>query len=140
VPLVNLIGISYQIRDDYMNLASAKYSANKGLCEDLTEGKFSFPVIHSIRSNPQNRQLLNILKLKPKDDDVKKYAVSYMQSTKSFEYTIQKLQSLLVKGKKLVEKIDDGRGQGKGVLQILEKLDVDQSIVAGEKVWFATGS
>ncbi|EXX55352.1 farnesyltranstransferase [Rhizophagus irregularis DAOM 197198w] len=61
VPLVNLIGIHFQIRDDYMNLQSDKYADNKGFCEDLTEGKFSFPIIHSIHSDPDNRQLISIL-------------------------------------------------------------------------------
>ena len=51
-PLVNTIGLLFQIRDDYLNLTSTAFTANKGLCEDLTEGKFSFPVIHSIRANP----------------------------------------------------------------------------------------
>ncbi|KAG3193954.1 Geranylgeranyl pyrophosphate synthase, partial [Phytophthora cactorum] len=67
VPLVNLIGLIFQVRDDYMNLSSKEYSNNKGMCEDLTEGKFSFPVIHSIRSNPSNLQLVSILKQKTSD-------------------------------------------------------------------------
>ncbi|CEG76137.1 Putative Farnesyltranstransferase [Rhizopus microsporus] len=60
--LVSKIGIHFQVRDDYMNLQSKQYADNKGFCEDLTEGKFSFPIIHSIRTDPSNRQLLNILK------------------------------------------------------------------------------
>ncbi|KAK4109406.1 geranylgeranyl pyrophosphate synthetase [Canariomyces notabilis] len=87
VPLVNVIGLIYQIADDYKNLFSAQYTANKGMCEDLTEGKFSFPVIHSIRSNPSNMQLLNILRQKTSDEEVKRYAVAYMESTGSFDYT-----------------------------------------------------
>jgi len=59
VPLVNLIGVYFQIRDDYMNLQSDQYATNKGFAEDLTEGKFSFPVVHSIRSNQSNRQIIS---------------------------------------------------------------------------------
>ena len=32
---------------------------NKGFCEDITEGKFSFPIIHAVRSQPGNHQLLS---------------------------------------------------------------------------------
>ena len=49
--LVNSLGLYFQIRDDYINLADAEYMKGKSFCEDLTEGKFSFPIIHCIRSN-----------------------------------------------------------------------------------------
>lgn len=122
VPLVNLIGLLFQIRDDYMNLCSTEYSNNKGLCEDLTEGKFSYPVIHSIRANLQNRQLINILKQKPTDDEVKKYAVKYMESTGSFEYCRVMIRSMHGKATTMIEKIDGGMGQGSGIRFIVDKL------------------
>jgi geranylgeranyl diphosphate synthase type 3 len=61
VPLVNLIGILFQIRDDYQNLQDTQYTNNKGLCEDITEGKFSFPIVHAILSRPDDRQLISTL-------------------------------------------------------------------------------
>jgi geranylgeranyl diphosphate synthase type 3 len=124
VPLVNLIGIIFQIQDDYQNLSSPQYSQNKGLCEDLTEGKFSFPVIHSIRHNPENLQLLNILKQKTSNEQVKKYAVSYMDSTGSFEYCRKVLGELTGKARSMVDELDDGCNKGKAVLKILDKLTV----------------
>lgn len=48
MPVVNLIGIFFQIRDNYQNLLDSDYTNNKGLCEDITEGKFSFPIVDSI--------------------------------------------------------------------------------------------
>ncbi|KAL0076795.1 geranylgeranyl pyrophosphate synthetase [Phycomyces blakesleeanus] len=85
-PLVNMIGIHFQVRDDYMNLQSQEYSQNKGFCEDLTEGKFSFPIIHSIRADRSNRQLLNIISQKPTSIEVKKYALEIIRRTGSFEH------------------------------------------------------
>nr|XP_031297236.1 geranylgeranyl pyrophosphate synthase-like [Camelus dromedarius] len=40
-PLLNTLGLFFQIRDDYANLHSKEYSENKSFCEDLTEGKRS---------------------------------------------------------------------------------------------------
>ncbi|KAF4628197.1 hypothetical protein G7Y89_g9955 [Cudoniella acicularis] len=99
VPLVNLMGIIFQIRDDYQNISSPEYSSNKGMCEDLTEGKFSFPIIHSIRARPENMQLLNILKQKTEDEQVKRYAVSYMESTGSLEYCRKVVATLMERAK-----------------------------------------
>jgi geranylgeranyl diphosphate synthase type 3 len=118
------MGIIFQIRDDYQNLSSPEYSHNKGLCEDLTEGKFSFPIIHSIRARPDNMQLINILKLKPEDEQVKRYAVKYMENTGSFEYCRKILTTLTARARRLVEELDDGESRGKGVLKILDKLTV----------------
>ena len=54
-----MIGVLFQIRDDYMNLQNDDYTTNKGFAEDLTEGKFSFPIVHGVRANPADRQLLS---------------------------------------------------------------------------------
>jgi len=95
VPLVNLIGVFFQIRDDYMNLQSSEYESNKGFAEDLTEGKFSFPIVHSVRADATNRRVLNVLQKRPTTPTTKRYVVDYMRDhTKSFEYTVQVLDNL----------------------------------------------
>jgi geranylgeranyl diphosphate synthase, type III len=123
VPLVNLMGLVFQICDDYLNLSSNVYTKNKGLCEDLTEGKFSFLVIHSIRSNPSNLQLINILKQKTQEDEVKRYAVKYMESTGTFEYSKRVIRELKAKAMTLIGEMDAGSGDGDDVKMILDKMD-----------------
>lgn len=122
VPLIDIIGLIFQIRDDYMNLSSSEYSHNKGMCEDLTEGKFSFPVIHSIRADPVDLQLVNILKQKTTDVQVKRYAVSYMESKGSFDYTRQVVQTLIERARKTVDALDKGAGRAAGIHKILDKM------------------
>lgn len=127
VSLVNVMGLIFQICDDYLNLSDTSYTHNKGLCEDLTEGKFSFPIIHSIRSNPENHQLLSILKQKPTDDEVKRYALQYMQSTGSFTHTRQVVGELRDRALTLIEAIDatpriNGAGNGEMVRAVLNKI------------------
>ncbi|KAI5117947.1 hypothetical protein M0805_004712 [Coniferiporia weirii] len=95
VPLANLIGVFFQIRDDYFNLQSEEYETNKGFAEDLTEGKFSFPVVHGVRADTSNRQVLNVLQKRPTTPTLKHFTINYLAShTKSFEYTLSVLESL----------------------------------------------
>jgi geranylgeranyl diphosphate synthase type 3 len=102
----------FQILDDHLNLSpTSGYSSLKGLCEDLTEGKFSFPVIHAIRADPSNQILINILKQKTTDEEVKRYALKYMESKGSFDYSRRVIDELRGKTEDLVKGIEQGLGE-----------------------------
>lgn len=123
MPLIDLMGLIFQIADDYKNLADPNYTQSKGYCEDLTEGKFSFPVIHSIHSRPGNQVLVNILSQRPTELEIKRYAVEYMQSTGSLEYTRQFVEALAVKAKALAVELDSQCGiEGNFTLSLVEKM------------------
>ncbi|EGD80625.1 quemao protein [Salpingoeca rosetta] len=104
-PLLNAFGLYFQIRDDYANLQSKEYEDNKSFCEDITEGKFSFPIIHSIRATPHDRQLLNILKQRTTDVDLKRHCLDCMKRTGSFDYTMKELNRLEVQARDLIAKL-----------------------------------
>lgn len=117
-PLMATLGLYFQIRDDYANLNlkevflrylncswifitlgiireyRQQYAENKSFCEDLTEGKFSFPVIHAIRSRPDDQQIISVLRQRTKDIDVKRYCVSLLEKFGSFDYTRQTMVRL----------------------------------------------
>ncbi|EJD49068.1 terpenoid synthase [Auricularia subglabra TFB-10046 SS5] len=119
VPLVNLIGIHFQIRDDYMNLQSSQYTDNKGFCEDLSEGKFSFPIVHSIRADTSNRQVLNVLQKRPTTPTMKQYVVDYMRDkTHSFAYTRKVMQSLESQARAEIERLG-GNAKLTAILDLL---------------------
>ncbi|TKA22578.1 hypothetical protein B0A50_08148 [Salinomyces thailandicus] len=126
LPLANTIGLLFQILDDYLNLASPTYTSHKGLAEDLTEGKFSFPIIHSIRQDPSNLVLLNVLREKTKDEEVKRFAVGYMEGTGSLAYTRRVLRGLERRAGEAVGVLEAvvGAEGGVGVRGILEGLRV----------------
>ncbi|KAK5124635.1 hypothetical protein LTR85_001348 [Meristemomyces frigidus] len=139
IPLANTIGLLFQILDDYRNLSDSSYTANKGLCEDLTEGKFSFPVIHSIRADPRDLTIINVLRQKTRDEEVKRFAVGYMEGrTGSFAYTRRVLRGLTKRALGLVGEVEgsvgarglgeegEGGGGGDGVRAILEKMRVER--------------
>ncbi|KAH6577574.1 hypothetical protein BASA60_003949 [Batrachochytrium salamandrivorans] len=88
IRLVNRIGVYYQVRDDYLNLKSAKYHDRKGYAEDLTEGKFSYPIVRCILKDPSSKsQLCSILRQRTRDQDVKKYAIEIIEAAGVFSDT-----------------------------------------------------
>ncbi|KAL8810135.1 MAG: hypothetical protein Q9223_002568 [Gallowayella weberi] len=97
VSLAELLGLIFQIQDDYLNLTSQPMAAAKGFCEDLEEGKFSFPVIHAIRNDPSGKEeILGMLRSRPTDMATKMQAVEYMTHvTKSMDYTKDTVKALM---------------------------------------------
>ncbi|WVO15164.1 hypothetical protein L204_102808 [Cryptococcus depauperatus] len=122
VPLVNLISIWFQIRDDYMNLQSTEYEANKGFCEDLTEGKFSFLIVHGVRADTSNRQILNVLQKKTTSLSSKQHIVDYLRDhTHSFAYTRSVIKQL---EKAIMEEIME-LGGNKGLEAVIRSLALE---------------
>lgn len=123
IPLTDLIGIYYQIRDDYMNLQSNEYTDNKGFAEDLSEGKFSFPIVHGILEEPENREIMNVLQTRPQTPTLKHHTINYLRdTTKSFDYTLAVLKKLERQARGEVERL----GGNPMLSAILDKLHVDE--------------
>lgn len=115
--LTAILGLSFQIRDDYCNLTSKSYSDNKSYCEDLTEGKFSFPVIHAVR-NQKDRQVLHILRQRTQDVEVKRYCVALLEKLGCFKYTEEVLESLDKEARIEIERL----GSNPIMLALLDEL------------------
>ena len=95
IPLANLLGIIYQIRDDYLNLVDPTYSHMKGYTgEDLIEGKLSLPILHCLRTGSSNSPIYRIL-YELKDSEERKAnarliedCIEFMKNeSKSLEFT-----------------------------------------------------
>ena len=120
-PLVNNLGLYFQIRDDLINLSDEEYFKSKSFCEDLTEGKFSFPIIHCIKnSKPNDSRLISILKKRTEDLDVKKYAQILMREAGSLKYTRDKCLHL----KDEIVKQIHGLGGNEPLHKLILMLDV----------------
>lgn len=99
VPLANLFGIIYQIRDDYLNLVDARYSKMKGVAgEDLIEGKLSLPILYSLLNSTDTAPLRAVLlELKsPAErrvcEDKVQRAAKHLQATGAMDFTYNLLQ------------------------------------------------
>jgi geranylgeranyl diphosphate synthase type 3 len=118
--LVNRLAQYFQIRDDFINLADEEYMKSKSFCEDLTEGKFSFPIIHCISQNPTDTRLVSILKQHTEDVDVKRYAQKLMKDAGSLDYTRDKCTQL----KELIQADIAGFGGNPPLSKVLDLLHV----------------
>ncbi|EAL60606.1 hypothetical protein ACTFIW_010792 [Dictyostelium discoideum] len=119
IDLVEDLGMYYQIRDDLINLVSVDYQQNKSFCEDISEGKFSFPIIHAINADSNDNRLLRILKQKTEDRSVKEHALEYIKSKGSLEYTEKKLNVLK---EKIIKQIND-LGGNPILMKLMESLE-----------------
>ncbi|KAF2202999.1 geranylgeranyl pyrophosphate synthase [Delitschia confertaspora ATCC 74209] len=127
--LAALIGLHFQIRDDYQNLKSAEYSSQKGFCEDLDEGKFSFPLIHCLSSNPDNQQLREILQRRRDQGylsrEHKFLVLEDLEWSGSLEYSLETLKRLQVQIENDIDKLDAETGRESWVMKALvQKLSV----------------
>ncbi|KAL8791677.1 MAG: hypothetical protein Q9195_005760 [Heterodermia aff. obscurata] len=127
VPLANLLGLLFQVQDDYKNLVSETMTAAKGYCDDLTEGKFSFPIIHAIRnSRCANNAVSNVLRQRTEATRLKEEAVSYMAHvTNSFEYTKRFVRELLDQIDSLLKGLEPRNEELEVALRKLSGVDVE---------------
>ncbi|XP_075555791.1 geranylgeranyl pyrophosphate synthase quemao isoform X3 [Dermacentor variabilis] len=116
--LIGTLGLYFQIRDDYANLVLKEYTDNKSFAEDLTEGKFSFPIIHAIQKHPEDPRMMNIVKKRTKDLEIKKYAVDVLEKLGSFAYTKEVLKKLDAEARREAEKL----GGNPYIVQVLDEL------------------
>ena len=118
--LLSSLGLYFQIRDDLMNICSTNYMENKSFCEDLTEGKFSFPIIHAVNLYPNDKRIMNILRQRTTDVDIKKYAVGLMIEFGSLLHTRDVLRKLYTE---IIEEIDHlgGHEQLRVLVDLLDK-------------------
>ncbi|OXV08239.1 hypothetical protein Egran_03997 [Elaphomyces granulatus] len=94
--LTSFLGRYYQIRDDYCNLISDEYTAKKGFCDDLSEGKFSLPLIHLLQHSASSGRVRGLLfrhkgELSP---EMKSWVLSQMKAAGSLDYVSDVLEHL----------------------------------------------
>ncbi|RHZ64434.1 polyprenyl synthetase family protein [Aspergillus thermomutatus] len=115
--LISLIGRYYQIRDDYQNLASDEYTAKKGFCDDLEEGKFSFPVIHLLQHSPKADELFKIIYGEGEEAHIshadKLRILAEMKECGSLTYTLEVLEKLFTSMLETLDRVEEKMGKNK---------------------------
>ena len=107
LPVLSILGLWYQVRDDYCNLNSSQMQQTKGFAEDLTEGKFSLPILHAARQNSSKDSVIwKVLRMKSEDPKIKAEAIEYMRDiTGSLDYTLKIAEGLELETERRLAKL-----------------------------------
>ncbi len=100
------IGIAFQIQDDILDLTGERFAKGKGgLGKDITEGKRTLMVIHTLKkaSAEDRRRLIEILNMHTSDPKLVKEAISLIKKYNSIEYAKNLAQKLVKESWKEVE-------------------------------------
>jgi geranylgeranyl diphosphate synthase type 3 len=88
VKLIQDISKFCRIRQDYLEM---KFDPNNedqsDFCKKLSEGKFSYPIVHAIQSDPDDCYVIQILKLRTKNVDIKKFLAAHVEKQGSVSST-----------------------------------------------------
>jgi len=82
------IGIAFQIRDDTLSIVGEEFASKKGYGDDITEGKRSLLVIHTLKNahDQERKRLLEILDSHTTDKALIQEAISIIKKYKAVDY------------------------------------------------------
>lgn len=93
------LGIAFQIQDDVLDLVGEEFAKGKGgLGKDITEGKLTLMVIHTLQnaSASDRERLIKILEAHTSDEQQKKEAINIIKKYGSIDYA-KKIAAEMVK-------------------------------------------
>lgn len=83
------IGVAFQMQDDILDLTGKEFAAKKGgVGQDITEGKRTLMVIHTLRKakSADGKRLIHILNMHTSDQTLRDEAIAIMQKYEAIEY------------------------------------------------------
>jgi len=92
------IGVAFQMKDDILDLTEKEFTDKKGgRGQDITEGKRTLMVIHTLKNANANdrKRLIEILNLHTSDQVLKDEAIRLMEKYNSIEHVKQKADQIV---------------------------------------------
>ena len=101
-----LIGLAFQIQDDYLDLASDEETLGKPIGSDIGKGKMTIIAIKGL-ANDDSGRLLEILKADGNSQDEIDEAIQILTNCGAIEYAHNLAQESVRKAKEVLEILDD---------------------------------
>jgi len=102
------VGVAFQMQDDILDLTGSKFTEKKGgRGQDITEGKRSLIVIHTLKvaDTKDKERLAEILKMHTSHQELRDEAIAIMQKYGSIEYVKRFARKMVEKSWREVERI-----------------------------------
>jgi geranylgeranyl pyrophosphate synthase len=102
------IGVAFQIQDDILDLTSKGFAEKKGgRGQDITEGKRSLAVIHTLEmAKPADKKrLIEILNMHTTNQKLKNEAISITQKYKSIDYAKEFARNMMTESWKEIDRL-----------------------------------
>jgi len=103
-----LIGLAFQIQDDYLDLVADEEKLGKPVGSDIVEGKMTIIIVHALENgNSEDREkLIDILKNGNSKEDVR-LAMDILNKYGSLSYASNLAQKYVFDAKKLLDILED---------------------------------
>ena len=95
--MAEAVGVGFQIQDDVLSASGDRFQKGKGFGDDITEGKRTLLVIHTLRkADPEDRKrLLEILNMHTTDEKLIEEALVILKKYGAIEYAMEKARSMV---------------------------------------------
>ena len=118
------------MQDDILDLTGTEFAQKKGgLGQDITEGKRTLMVIHSLkRATPKDKKrLIEVLNMHSSDQRLRDEAISIMRKNDAFEYVKNKADTMVENSWKEVDRLlkpSEGKEKLKAFAEFLIKRSI----------------
>ncbi|MEM1543979.1 MAG: polyprenyl synthetase family protein [Candidatus Bathyarchaeia archaeon] len=102
------LGIAFQIQDDILDIVGEEFAKGKGgIGMDITEGKLTLMVIYTLQraSQDDRNELLRILSMHTRDEDLKMRAIGIMKKYGAVEYAREVASKLVEESWSIIDPI-----------------------------------
>jgi geranylgeranyl diphosphate synthase type I len=102
------IGVAFQIQDDILDLVGEKFAKKKGgLGQDITEGKRSLMVIHTLEKakSADKKRLLKILNMHTSDQKLRDEAIKIIKKYGSIKYGKELARNMIEESWKEIDRL-----------------------------------